>query len=323
MKYGFIGISLLLLLFLLGPQVKVDRSIKSLSLPDKLDDYIRYKEKQVEGIRPNTEKTIIWADPNNRSSTALSIIYLHGFSATRQEVAPLCENLAAALGANLFYTRLAGHGRSGVAMKEATVNAMINDAYEALQVGMKLGRQVIVIASSTGASLATLIARLDKQHSILALIMMSPNFGLKRRESELLLMPWASVMVNLVEGPVYRFEPQNDLQARYWTTQYPSSALIQMMGLVKLIRDEPLELIQQPVLILYSPGDQVVSVEDIQETYKRFGSANKQIYAIDNSGDNQKHTLAGDALSPGTTTLVFNKIMGFINSIESKGPEKD
>ncbi|MDD4273595.1 MAG: hypothetical protein PHG14_07705 [Desulfobacter postgatei] len=38
-------------------------------------------------------------------------VYIHGFSATRKETAPLSDLVAKTLNANLFYTRLSGHGR--------------------------------------------------------------------------------------------------------------------------------------------------------------------------------------------------------------------
>ena len=57
----------------------------------------------------------------DRRQTELALVYLHGFSASRQETAPLSEDLARQLGANLFVTRLSGHGRSPQAMGEPSV----------------------------------------------------------------------------------------------------------------------------------------------------------------------------------------------------------
>ena len=58
------------------------------------------------------------------------------------------------LGANLFYTRLTGHGQDGAAMAEGSVNAWINDYAEAMAIGRAIGDKVVVIGTSTGASLA-------------------------------------------------------------------------------------------------------------------------------------------------------------------------
>jgi esterase/lipase len=63
----------------------------------------------------------VWANPD-KTKTPCAIVYLHGFSATRQETAPLSDLVAAQLGAYLYYTRLAGHGRGGEAMAEPYAN---------------------------------------------------------------------------------------------------------------------------------------------------------------------------------------------------------
>ena len=79
--------------------------------------YLAQEESAVTGIHANTEKRVVWAVGDGIDSTPhrtpKSVVYLHGFSATRQETAPFSETLARALGANLFETRLAGHGLPG------------------------------------------------------------------------------------------------------------------------------------------------------------------------------------------------------------------
>ncbi len=57
---------------------------------------------------------------------------------------PVISHLGADLGANVFFTRLAGHGRDGAAMAEATVEDWLADAVEALAVGARLGDRVVL-----------------------------------------------------------------------------------------------------------------------------------------------------------------------------------
>jgi hypothetical protein len=59
------------------------------------------------------------------------------------------------LGANLYFARLKGHGRSGDAMLEGSVQGWIDDFAEAVAIGRRLGERVVIMATSTGASLAT------------------------------------------------------------------------------------------------------------------------------------------------------------------------
>ena len=62
------------------------------------------------GIIPGTGQRLTWHDPQQPGRTEWSVVYLHGFSATRAETAPLSALVAESLGANLFEVRLSGHG---------------------------------------------------------------------------------------------------------------------------------------------------------------------------------------------------------------------
>ena len=315
-KYVLAGALIFIAGYSLGPRVELDETIQPISLPTDLATYISSRESQFPDIKANTEKTIIWADPKQQQATPYSIVYLHGFSASRQEIAPVCDTVAESLDANLFYTRLTGHGRDSNAMAQISVNALVNDAVEALEIGKQLGHEVIVIGTSTGATLATWLASHDNSQRIAALILISPNYGPKRIESELLLLPWGETLLQLVEGPTYQFDPYNAQQEQYWTTKYPSEALLPMMGIVKLTRDKDLSSIQAPVLIMYSPDDQIVDSNAIQEMFTRFSSEQKNIISITDAGDPQQHVLAGNIMSSQTTDKVTNNILEFIRQLQ-------
>ena len=112
-------IALLAAAFFIGPVYRIDPRVTQPALPGDLDAWLAAAERSQQDIVPGTEKSIVWAHADRRR-TPLAIIYLHGYSATRKEVEPLCDRLAAQLGANLYYTRLAGHGREGRALGQAT-----------------------------------------------------------------------------------------------------------------------------------------------------------------------------------------------------------
>ena len=116
-------------------------------LPDDIDSYLADAERQVTAhyeLIPDTEKRVTWyAEPDVR--TAYAVVNLHGFSATRQETAPLAERVAAALGANLFETRLAGHGHAERLMHAVRAEQWLADTAEALSIGSRLGEKVVVV----------------------------------------------------------------------------------------------------------------------------------------------------------------------------------
>lgn len=279
---------------------------------DSIEAYLVAGEAQHGDIWPGAEKTIIWATPS-RCSTPLAVVYLHGFSACRQETAPLCDRLASALGANVFYTRLRGHGRPAEHLAHCQPGHWYADALEALAVGQCIGERILLVGCSTGATLATWLALRPEAASLKAMVLISPNYGLRHPLAEALSTPLGVPLLRLVVGREYTFEPINAEHARYWTYRYPAVALRPMMQLVKAVRNAPLEQIQVPTLVFYNPGDRIIDPRRIAPTLARFGSVQQELRQI-NPTDPQQHVLAGDVLSPDTTGEVAQAILEFLGT---------
>jgi esterase/lipase len=301
----------LVVLFYAGPRTPIDLQLRAHALPEDLDQYLAQSEARYPDIVPGAEKTIVWAGaPNVR--TGLSIVYVHGFSATRQETAPLSDGLAAQLGANLFYSRLTGHGQTGAALAEATVNDWLNDGREALEIGRRIGERVIVIGTSTGGTLAAWLAQQPNTEAVRCYVLISPNFAPRDSNAEILTGPWAAQFAQLLVGPEYSWTPLNAQQDRYWTHQYPSNALVTMMGLVHYVRESDLESIRAPVLVIYSPNDLIVSPQEVERRFAQIGSDIKALHPIDQSGNPENHVLAGDILAADNTQRVADLILDFV-----------
>ena len=139
------------------------------------------------------------------------------------------DNVAAALGANLVYTRFQGHGRDGDAMAEATASNWMNDAVEALAVARAVGDKVIILTTSTGGTIAALALHEPAlQNDVAGVVFVSPNFGINNPAAGVLTLPAARYWVPLVAGETRKFDPLNDGQAAHWTTTYPTVATLPM-----------------------------------------------------------------------------------------------
>ncbi|WP_349434443.1 alpha/beta fold hydrolase [Pararhizobium sp. A13] len=264
--------------------------------------------------RPGLAKEIVWADPLAKTRTALAVIYIHGFSASKGEVRPLPDLVATSLGANLFYTRLAGHGRSGDAMAEGSVEAWKKDMTEALGIATQIGERTLIIATSTGASLATwALAQPGSTGPVAGAAFLAPNFRIRGRGAGLLTAPFARASARLLLGQRRGFVPLNALHAAYWTSEYPVSALLPMAALVKQVRGLPFEKIGTPVLFIHSAKDQVVDPLQTARIAKRWGGPATLLDPGD-IGDPYGHVIAGDALSPKTTAAIAADIIKWFNS---------
>lgn len=296
-----------------GPDTPTARQAPPTALAD-LDPWLQTSESKFEGLRPGTAKGVVWASAD-KQQTPWSVVYIHGFSATRLETAPLADQVAKALGANLFYTRLSGHGLPGQAMGEASAQDWLADTLEAVRIGKTLGRKVLVISCSTGSTLSTWLGTTPQAADVSAFVFISPNFGLKNKMSELINGHWGQQIATAISGDTIRYEQTDPREVVAWTGSYPTKALFPMMALVKKVRDSDLSAFQKPVLVLYSAADQTVDPEEIKATFARLGSQQKSIDAVTYSQSKGQHVLAGDIRDPQSVAPMAESIVNWTNSL--------
>ncbi|MBT8067179.1 MAG: lysophospholipase [Gammaproteobacteria bacterium] len=299
-------------LWLLTP-TKLESSVAAAPLPDDFEAWIAQSEKEAAtrfGLIPGTEKRIRWFDARDKSQYA--VVYLHGFSATRQETAPLAEYVADALGANLFETRLRGHGRLRDGLTDVRAEDWLADAVEALAVAARLGEKVVVIGTSTGATLAAAMLGHPAMDAVDTIVMLSPNIAPHDPAAAWLTRPAGPLLARLLAGETRSWEPHNEAQGRYWSTSYPMAAAVEMMRLVDLANRHFPARISQRLLMFYSKDDTVVSPTAAMATYDATDAPQKAIIEIKNPGDPSHHVLAGDVLSAAKTRQIADNIVEFI-----------
>ena len=298
--------------FLVGPKVEIDTTINQVVLPDDLDLYLMNAEAKYDDIISDVEKKIIWANEVGKK-TPLSVVYIHGFTATRQESVPLSDMVAKQFGANLFYTRLTGHGRGTEAMLEGDVNTWLNDANEALEIGRRIGDKVIVIGMSAGGALAFWLSTQPSAKDVEAFVLISPSFRIVDRDSRYLLWPWGGQIAELLVGKEICRKSISHEHEKYWTQCYPTRALLPLKGLVGYVRTLDFKAIKTPMLMIISPEDRVVDARETISIFSRVASDKKELVEFKDTQDPNHHNLAGDVLSPQSTRPVAEIIINFIN----------
>ena len=280
---------------------------------DKIEDYVTEQESKYEDITSGAEKIIIWANPK-QTKTDYSIVYIHGYSATRQESAPLSDLLAKELGANVFHTRLAGHGRLDEKMVDGKLKLWKKDVLEALEIGKKIGDKIIVVSVSTGGTLSTWLTAREGTENIVAQLMISPNFDIPKQDAYLLDLPLGIgvLIAQQMAGKNHKWQAKNELQEKYWSTEYPIKAVRAMVQTLKEVKKINKQDITTPTLMIYSKKDTVVLTSAIVETFKEFGSNTKQLVEFDAQEDT--HVLAGDIVSPKSVKPVLRIFLDFLYS---------
>ena len=281
-----------------------------MQLPDlsDIDAWLAEREAAIPGLRADCQKRVIWPE-GGAGRRPLSVVYIHGFSASPKEVSPVSERVAEALGAPLYLARLAGHGRDGPAMAEPTFADWMEDTEEAFAIGAALGERVLVISCSTGSTLATLA--MAEGADAAGSVMVSPNFALGARRNQTILgLPLARLWAPIVFGRERSFEPENAAHAQYWTTRYPSVAVFPLIDALKALDRADLSRITAPALFAMNEDDPVVSAEASRAAMARWGGPAEAHYVTMGPGEDPEcHVIAGDAMAPRQTGPMVDAIL--------------
>lgn len=297
------------------PDTDVTARFDPSQIGDDVEAYLAGQETAIADIKPGTEKEIIWHDPETRQRTPLAIVYVHGFSATKMEIRPVPDEIAAATGSNLYYTRLSGHGRNSAAMAEPKLSDWANDIAEAIAIGERIGDQVVLIGTSTGATLITLAASSTQAVArVKGAVLLSPNYAIRGASIGLMNMPWGEHVLPIVLGEERSFEPHNAQQARWWTTSYPLRSVFTMGALLKVVSELDFSQITLPALFVISPDDEVIIPQEARDVYAAWGGP-KKLVEITGAEDPSSHVIAGDILSPSTTPQVTREILDWLETL--------
>jgi esterase/lipase len=279
------------------------------------DDWVAFKNKIAEsafGLVAGTEARIVWREQGVR--TEYAVVYLHGFSASRQEIAPVPEQVAEQLGANLYEARLNGHGHKTSPMYKVSAEGWIVEGTEALHIGAALGDKVILISTSTGGALSFALLGYPIMENVQTLAMISPNVEVADPSAKWLTRPAGPLIANIVTSGTRSWAARNELQERYWTTSYPTDAVVEVMRLVDYANTQVPAPITQNLLMFISPNDQVISPLAAKAAFDAIQAPAKRLIEIDEAGDASNHVLAGDIMSPENTASVVAEIVRFVRS---------
>ncbi len=287
-KYLYVAGTLLAVLtvaFFTGP--RIERPEYPTDLPDVPEDLsalagsIEVRETAAP-TRPNNQARIIWADSVPRI-TEYAFVYLHGFGGSYRDGYPVNVGVPARFGANTYLSRWSGHGLvADQALREFTPTDAWADAREALAIGRRIGRKVIVMSTSTGGTLALKLAA-TYPGEVFALVNIGPNVEDDQPGASILMSPWGHELARLVSfGSNKKIDHEEPEAAQYFDTIYPSDALVNLQILVQTtMTDSTFAAVRCPVLTLfykenYFKKDNHVEVSRYPEIHSRFATPEAQ-----------------------------------------------
>lgn len=310
------------LIYWFGPREEVDLHPRfdPRKFGEGVQVYFESTESAFDDIVPGVEKRVIWQDGFKEQRTPYSVLYVHGFSASSEEIRPVPDRIADALGANLIYTRLQGHGRDGAAMGEATASGWMEDVAEGLAAARAVGTRVVVISTSTGGTL-TAAAALDPELSadVAAMIFVSPNFGVNSPGAFIPGLPWARKWLPVVMGPERDVSSPDPEKNKYWSAVYPWVAVVPMTALVEKVYVLDFAGIPVPALFWFSDDDQVVRPDRTHKVAESWGApAQVELVTMGPEDDPSSHVIAGRLMSPGQTETA---VAGMLDWLRLQGIE--
>ncbi len=287
-KVFIIVVLALVALYFLGPRMPEPVLNKELPvIAGSVENYITSKE-MTEKVRPGCEAKIIWANDSLKNPTEYVLLYLHGFSASRREGYPVTENFAKQFGCNAYLPRLASHGLiTDNPLLDMTPDKIWESAKEALVVAGQLGQKVIIMSTSTGGTLAMMLAA-DFPGKVHSLILYSPNVRIKQKSAQLLANPWGLEIARMNFGGDFRVtddDPDGEI-CKYWYCRYRAEATVYLQQLVEArMTVGTFKSIKCPVFLGYyykdkENQDQTIDVASALKMYIRLGTSEEQKRAV-------------------------------------------
>ncbi|WP_374300507.1 alpha/beta hydrolase [Paracoccus sp. (in: a-proteobacteria)] len=300
----------LALIWIFGPRERLRLDRVAPDPPADLQAWLRDRES---GIRPEVASYLQWAGQPGQA-TDLAILYVHGFSASPAELRPLPEDLARRLNANLLAIRLTGHGQGGKALAAARAGDWWRDLALGLAITRRLGRKVVVLGMSTGATLTALAARRPDLGPLMdGVVLISPNFALRGRGAGLLDLPFARTILRLTGDPERCFVTRNDMHRLRWTSCYPLSAALAVGSLLRQARQGDYRDARAPALFIWSDADRIIDHRASARVAAEWGGGATVVHVVPGPDDDpDAHVIAGEALSPDLTRDLVRTVADWI-----------
>ncbi len=285
------------------------------AIPDnlaELDDYLSERESGYD-LKPGTEAQIDWNCGSTLQKTEYALVYLHGFRASHPEGDPVHKTIAEHFGCNLYLSRHQEHGiDTKYPLLHLTEEKLRQSARFAYEIGKRIGDKVILMGTSTGASLALyLAAQADFQDHISSLILYSPLVRFHGIKEQLLMHAASRKMLSVIPGRQFVIKTESTTYAedRIWNNCYALGGALALGAFIQhTMTNDLFRKVRCPTFIGYyyknnRERDKVVSISGIKKLAEKLQARTTNV-SLTNFPEAQNHVICSSLVSKSVPAVI-------------------
>jgi esterase/lipase len=296
---------------------KSDLNFKEVFIPSDigLDSYLKNSEISLGDVPEEAEKKIIWSN-KEKNKTEIAIAFLPGFSTTNFQQKEFFEKLSKELDANIFLSRLSGHGREYPGSKQMSAENYLKDTSEAIEIAKRIGKKVILIGYSLGGALTT-AASFDEKLSkdLHGVVLFAPAYVGTIRNISLWLYAMSFLdKINHDCNDYINDQKKYDC-TKYSTKVFETSDGVQGGHIMSAVAEKDFSANKVPALSFFDYDDDVLNSHETEKRLNKWGNKKSKIVIIESGEkDITQHFIVG-FLNPELDEFYIEEISNWINNL--------
>ena len=296
---------------------KSDLNFKDVYIPSDidLDNYLKNAEISLGDVAEEAEKKIIWSNVK-KNKTELAIAFLPGLTTTNFQQKEFFDKLSKELDANIFLSRLSGHGREYPGTRQMSAQNYLKDTSEAIEIAKRIGNKVILIGFSLGGALTT-AASFDEDLSkdLYGVILFAPAYvGTIRNISQWLFAATFQDKINPNCNDYINDEKKYDCR-KYSTELFETYHAAEGGRIMSAVAEKDFSKNHVPALSFFDYDDNVLNSYETEKRLNKLGN-NKSRIVIVESGEKDitNHVIVG-FLNPKLDEFYIREITNWLNNL--------
>ena len=296
---------------------KSDLNFKEVFIPSDigLDSYLKNSEISLGDVPEEAEKKILWSN-EEKNKTEIAIAFLPGFSTTNFQQKEFFDKLSKELDANIFLSRLSGHGREYPGSKQMSAENYLRDTSEAIEIAKRIGKKVILIGYSLGGALTT-AASFDEKLSkdLHGVVLFAPAYVGTIRNISLWLYAMSFLdKINHDCNDYINDQKKYDC-TKYSTKVFETSDGVQGGHIMSAVAEKDFSTNKVPALSFFDYDDDVLNSYETEKRLNKWGNKKSKIVIIESGEkDITQHFIVG-FLNPELDEFYIEEISNWINNL--------